>query len=68
MPKSKTNKKILFNSKKGNLGLISIDNVIKPSIRFCRGDQINRIVKHSDRLITRIEVDSDNIDVLNKKN
>ena len=71
MPKPKEDKKIKFNSKKGNLGLICIDNIREPSIRFCDVSEISRDVKHSDRLITKIECDVDDIEksiiILNRK-
>ncbi len=63
LPKSKKIKKIIFNSKTGNLGLICIDNTVEPTIRFCRGDEILRSIKHSDRLITRIQCDGIDIDL-----
>ena len=52
---SKASTKIRFNDPKGKLGLIGIDNTKEASIRFCHGDEI-RQVKHSDRMITRIDV------------
>ena len=48
--------KIKFNSEKGNLGLICIDNTIGASIRFCRVEEIGRNIKHTDRTITKIEI------------
>ena len=64
-------RKIKFNSRKGNLGLICIDNSVEPTIRFCSGNEISRDVKHSDRLITRIECDIKDTDkavkILNKQ-
>lgn len=64
-PKIKINegKRIVFNSDKGKLGLICIDNHKKPSIRFCRSDEIKRKMKISDRLLTKIDVDVDDIDL-----
>ena len=71
LPKPKEDKKIKFNSKKGNLGLICIDNIREPSIRFCDVSEISRDVKHSDRSITKIECDVDDIEksiiILNRK-
>ncbi len=55
--KNHSNKKIIFNHPNGKLGLIAFDNTRAPSIRFCRGDEIKRAIKHSDRLITRIDGD-----------
>ncbi len=49
-----------FNAKNGNLGLVAIDNTVKPSIKFCKGDDIcPERISHSSRSITRIEVDAD---------
>lgn len=71
LPKPRKDLKIKFNSKKGNLGLVCIDNHREPSIRFCNGNEISRDVKHSDRLITRIDCDVKDIDktvkILNKQ-
>lgn len=71
LPKPKKDLKIKFNSKKGNVGLICIDNNREPSIRFCNGNEISRDVKHSDRLITRIEFEVEDVDktvkILNKQ-
>ena len=57
---SKNNFNVRFNSPNGKLGLFCVDNTKKPSIRFCRGEEIGREVKHSDRLITRIDADFKN--------
>lgn len=71
LPFPTQDKKIIFNSKKGKLGLICIDNTVKPTIRFCKASEIPRNVKHSDRLITKIECDLEDLDesikILNKK-
>ena len=63
----KCNAEIKFNEKSGMLGLIAIDDTIKPSIRFCRGDEINaNKVSNSSRSITRIAIDCD-VDKLIKR-
>ena len=61
-PKVKNGKKIVFNSDKGNLGLICIDNTKEPTIRFCPPSEITRTMKVSDRLLTKIKVDVDDSD------
>ena len=49
-----------FNDKHGKLGLIAIDNTIEPSIRFCKGGEINPDkIGNSSRSITRISIDCD---------
>ncbi len=49
-----------FNDKNGKLGLIAIDNTIEPSIRFCKGEEINPDkIGTSSRSITRIAIDCD---------
>ncbi|KAK3584132.1 hypothetical protein CHS0354_035212 [Potamilus streckersoni] len=60
LPANKKNAEIKFNDKTGKLGLIAIDNTVGPSIRFCRGEEIDpdRIAA-SSRSITRISVDCD---------
>ncbi|ABK77524.1 conserved hypothetical protein [Cenarchaeum symbiosum A] len=55
-------KNISFNHPSGNLGLICIDSTAGPTIRFCRGDEVARSVKHSDRLITKIGGNFTNLD------
>lgn len=66
LPKSKNKIEMKFNDKNGKLGLIAIDNTIKPSIRFCNGEEINpNKIGISSRSITRISIDCD-IDKLSK--
>ena len=67
LPQSNKNVEMRFNDKKGQLGLIAIDNTKEPSIRFCEGEKVdpNRI-GISSRSITRIAIDGyiDKIDKL----
>lgn len=56
MPPASNDGSIRFNDPAGQIGLYCTDNTREPSIRFCRGSEITRRVKHSDRLITRIAV------------
>ena len=56
MPPASNDGNVRFNDPAGQIGLYCIDNTRGPSIRFCRGSEITRRVKHSDRLITRIAV------------
>ncbi len=65
-----SDKRVRFNAPEGTLGLIGVDNTKKASIEFCRGsDLAHRTVKHSDRSITRIDLEdkvtSKKIDELN---
>jgi hypothetical protein len=49
-----------FNEKLGNLGLIAIDNTLEPSIKFCKGNEINpEKILGTSRSITRISIDCD---------
>ena len=49
---------IRFNVPDGNVGLIALDGVHGPSIRFCDVDELaDYEVKHSGRHITKIQVD-----------
>lgn len=58
-----------FNDKNGMLGLLAIDNTVKPSIRFCKGSEINaNKVSNSSRSITRISIDYDVEKLLKKVN
>lgn len=51
-------KKVRFNDPEGKLGLIAIDNTDKPSIRFCRAEEIMEYeVKPSSRNRVRISGD-----------
>ena len=78
----KNGRKIVFNSDEGNLGLICIDNTKEPSIRFCPPSEIKRKneksgaiearkMKISDRLLTKMDTDIEDVDsaikTLNKK-
>jgi hypothetical protein len=67
LPSTTHKTQMQFNSKDGALGLIAIDNTKDPSIRFCKGSEIdpNRIGV-SSRSITRISIDA-NIDKLIKR-
>lgn len=69
----KNGRKIVFNSDKGNLGLICIDNTKEESIRFCPPSEITRKnektgaiearkMKISDRLLTKMDTDIEDID------
>ena len=63
-------RRVRFNVPDGEMGLRGVDNTREPSIRFCRGSELeHRAVKHSDRSITRIDpgvaVTSGMIDGLN---
>ena len=54
-----------FNDKEGQLGFIAIDNTIEPSIRFCKGSEINpNKIGISSRSITRISIDYGCVDKL----
>ena len=54
LPHKKSNK-IRFNIPNGELGFIAIDNHKSPSIRFCKGEELeNYKIKNSSRSITRI--------------
>lgn len=58
LPKNNKNIEMKFNSKVGKLGLIAIDNTIRPSIRFCDGNEIDpNKINISSRSITRISID-----------
>ena len=69
----KHGRKIVFNSDNGNLGLICIDNTKEPSIRFCPPSEIKRKneksgaiearkMKISDRLLTKMDTDIEDVD------
>ena len=52
---SEKNRKVRFNAKDGELGLIAFDNVREASIRFCSIDEIaDYEIKPTSRFITRI--------------
>ena len=58
-----------FNDKNGKLGLLAIDNTVEPSIRFCKGGEINpNKISNSSRSITRIAIDCDVEKLLKKVN
>jgi hypothetical protein len=66
LPNNNKNVQMKFNDKYGKLGLIAIDNTKEPSIRFCKGEEINPDkVGNSSRSITRISIDC-NVDKLIK--
>ncbi len=55
LPKQKNDRRVKFNDPKGDLGFISFDNTKKPSIHFCRAEEIEDYpIKESSRFITRI--------------
>jgi hypothetical protein len=57
-PPSGCSHRISFNRVDGNLGLRAIDNSRERSIAFCEPDEIPvHHVKHSARLLTRIQID-----------
>lgn len=58
LPKSGNSVEMRFNDEGGKLGLIAIDNTMEPSIRFCKGEEIDPgKIGVSSRSITRISVD-----------
>ena len=67
-PEVDTSRKIVFNSPKGNLGLIAVDSTSGASIRFCDPRDLDGYsVESSCRYITRLSVDSKvGIDRLNE--
>jgi len=68
-PKANNEIEMKFNDKEGKLGLIAIDNTIEPSIRFCKGDEINPDkVGNSSRSITRISIDCNIEKLINNLN
>ena len=69
LPKSSSNRAIVFNDPNGNLGLIAIDNTVSASIRFCPPAELgNYPIRHQCRSITRIGVPwRVDIDVLNTR-
>ncbi len=51
-------KHLVFNDPRGDLGFIAFDGTRKPSIRFCRGEDLSQhAISHSSRMITRISGD-----------
>jgi hypothetical protein len=69
LPKVIHEYKLVFNAPEGELGLIAIDDIYKPSIRFVHGNEIPaKSVKYSSRSITRIAgVSSRYVDALNNR-
>lgn len=49
-----SNVKWKFNDNNGNIGLYTVDNTNKESIRFVKGEEIKNEIKQSSRAITRI--------------
>ena len=69
IPQSTQKIDMKFNDKNGKLGLIAIDNTIEPSIRFCKGSDINPDnISVSSRSITRISIDADVDKIIKKLN
>ena len=69
LPQSSSNRDIVFNDPKGNLGLIAIDNTVSASIRFCPPAELgNYPIRHQCRSITKIGVPWHvDIDMLNTR-
>ena len=69
LPQPSSNRDIVFNDPKGNLGLIAIDNTVSASIRFCPPAELgNYPIRHQCRSITKISVPWDvDIDMLNAR-
>ena len=67
LPLPSSNRSIVFNEPKGNLGLIAIDNTVSASIRFCAPAELGEYkVRTHCRSITKIGVPWHvDIDVLN---
>lgn len=58
LPKPKIRQSWIFNSPKGNVGLLAVDNTKNNSIKFIKGSMIpSSVIKVSSRAITRISVD-----------
>ena len=80
-PKVNKGMKMVFNSDRGNLGVVCFDNTAKATIRFCPPSEIKRKddngimkprkMKISDRHFTKIKVNKGNVNediqILNKK-
>lgn len=65
IPSAKKTFKMKFNDPNGVLGLLGVDNIKEPSIRFCYGSEINSDnIFCSSRNITRIEIKTDKLDKL----
>ena len=55
LPQAKGSIPLSFNQPDGALGLVAIDNSKKPSIRFCKGEELSHYhIRHSSRSISRI--------------
>ena len=69
LPMPSSNRSIVFNDPKGNLGLIAIDNTVSASIRFCPPEELKDYpIRVHCRSITKIGVPWDvNIDMLNAR-
>ena len=69
LPHPSSNRNIVFNDPKGNLGLIAIDNTVSASIRFCPPEELKDYpIRVHCRSITKIGVPwCVNIDMLNAR-
>ena len=69
LPKSSSNRDIVFNDPNGNLGLIAIDNTVSASIRFCPAEELKDYpIRVQCRSITKIGVPwRVDIDMLNTR-
>ena len=69
LPRPSSNRSIVFNDPKGNLGLIAIDNTVSASIRFCPPAELGDYpIRVHCRSITKIGVPLDvDIDTLNAR-
>lgn len=54
IPNPFINENVLFNDINGQIGLIAIDNSECNSIKFCKGNEINNIIKDNSRFITKL--------------
>lgn len=58
VPKTRKDRKLIFNHPKGELGFIAIDGTRGPSIRFCDSVEIGDYpIGNTSRMITRIKTD-----------
>jgi hypothetical protein len=69
LPQPSSNRDIVFNDPKGNLGLIAIDNTVSASIRFCPAEELKDYpIRVHCRSITKIGVPwRADIDMLNTR-
>ncbi|MCY3721386.1 MAG: hypothetical protein OXG97_04115 [Candidatus Poribacteria bacterium] len=69
LPQPSSNRSIVFNDPKGNLGLIAIDNTVSASIRFCPPEELKDYpIRVQCRSITKIGVPwRVDIDMLNTR-